>query len=203
MMSTPKFLRVGLTGSIGSGKSLSLKYFQENQWKTISCDTLVHNCLEHDEAVKQTLTEIFGESIFDEQKRLIKRKMAKLMFENLGLRQAAEAYLHPIVRELWQNSIMQEPLNHWVIEIPLLFEKNLEKSFDFVVCVGCGYNIQHQRLLNRGWNETDISQRLQAQLSLSEKISRAHTVFWNDGTPTWLQSQIHRWIHSVAPHSLL
>ena len=79
-----------------------------------------------------------------------------------------------------------------VVEIPLLFEKNLEEFFDWTLCVSCQPDLQEKRLRARGMNPKEIQLRRENQLSLSEKMKRADTVLHNDGDPAFLREQIHR-----------
>ena len=189
-MSTTNFLKVGLTGTIGSGKSLALSYFKKFNWKVFSCDDAVHGLLQNNPYVKNQILKAFGNQVMDEDHSIIRSHLAAIVFQDAEARETLETILHPIVRNEWQKSISEEPFNHWVIEIPLLFEKNLEKFFDLSVCVGCAPEVQMDRLTQRGWSSNEIQLRLNSQLPLQEKISRADTVFWNDGTPQWLETQI-------------
>lgn len=193
-MSTTNFLRIGLTGTIGAGKSLALSYFKKFNWKVFSCDDAVHELLEKDMSVKNQMAEAFGEQVLDSEDRIVRSQLGAIIFKDPNARETLEGILHPFVRKKWQTLISEEPLNHWVIEIPLLFEKNLEKLFDLSVCVGCAPEVQMDRLIKRGWSSDEIQSRLDSQLPLQVKASRADTVFWNDGTPQWLEAQIKYWI---------
>ena len=200
-MSTSNFLRVGLTGVIGSGKSLTISFFEKYNWKTFSCDAAVHELLSKDILVKERLVGLFGDGLLDSQNHIIRSRLAGIIFADPRRREQVEGIFHPLVREKWQNAISQDPLNQWVVEVPLLFEKNLEKFFDLSVCVGCRPEVQMDRLLQRGWSLQEIKSRLDSQLPLQAKISRANTVFWNDGAHKWLEAQVRHWIQHVAPNT--
>jgi dephospho-CoA kinase len=77
-----------------------------------------------------------------------------------------------------------------VVEIPLLFEKNLTTGFEFVVCVACSEEMRRSRLLEKGLTVEDISHRIASQMPLSEKVKRSDIVFWNDGEPGFLRAQV-------------
>jgi len=109
-----------------------------------------------------------------------------------------EAILHPRVIDAYQKAIADDLINNFIAEIPLLFEKKLENSFDFVVCVGCSPHIATQRLKQKQWPEHVIQARQACQWGLDQKLQHAQFIFWNDGTLEWLKRQVDRflWITS-------
>src|SRR5690606_17064865 len=101
-----------------------------------------------------------------------------------------ERLLHPLVGKRWREEMAADPESDWVVQIPLLFEKKLEKSFQFTVCVGASGETQRQRLLQRGISEEEISRRLSRQLPIEEKIARSDFFLSNDGSLEFLRLQV-------------
>jgi dephospho-CoA kinase len=76
--------------------------------------------------------------------------------------------------------------------IPLLFEVDLAREFDVTVCVACSAASQRARLVDRGWTQQQIDQRLGAQWPLDRKLALADRVIWNDGSREVLAEQARR-----------
>jgi dephospho-CoA kinase len=84
-----------------------------------------------------------------------------------------------------------------VVEIPLLFEKNLEKHFDCTVCIWSGLDVKTFRLKGRMLDETAIRERLNAQMSQDIKALRSDFLIMNNGTLDFLQVQVDRLLQSM------
>jgi dephospho-CoA kinase len=77
-----------------------------------------------------------------------------------------------------------------VVEVPLLFEKQLENWFDFIACVTCAPEQQLTRLEQRGLARALAAQRISKQLPLVRKIELSDFVLLNDGSAEFLQKQV-------------
>jgi len=103
-----------------------------------------------------------------------------------------EELTHPRVMARWREAVAAEPGARWVAEVPLLFEKNLEKCFDFTVCVAASLPSQLARLAGRGLSHASAEARISKQLPLAKKNELADFVLSNDGTPDVLRTQVAR-----------
>lgn len=187
---------VGLTGSIGSGKSTALSIFATLGWRTLDCDKIVAVLLEQSE-VKKHITDHFGAEILDPTKKIDKKKLASIVFNNVNQLNWLEDYLHPIIRQKWQFEVAKDPKSKWIIEVPLLYEKKLEDHFQFTVCILLGQKKQYKRLEKRGLSVEEIKSRLKQQLSSSEKARQADFILFNDGTIASLEKQIQSLIKQI------
>jgi dephospho-CoA kinase len=84
-----------------------------------------------------------------------------------------------------------------VVVIPLLFETNVAKHFDKVICVACSAATQQQRLAARGWSADQIQQRITAQWSTEKKLTLADFVIWTEGGPEVTVTQVERLLAGV------
>ncbi|MEM0967441.1 MAG: dephospho-CoA kinase [Verrucomicrobiota bacterium] len=184
-----KGIRLGLTGTIGSGKSTTLSFFANEGWITVRTDDLAREELERSE-MKQVIRERWGSGIFDSGGRLKRKSLAGIVFSDPQELEWLESVLHPRVRERWLSITEKSEDLETVVEIPLLFEKSLASHFDFVVSVSCPENLQLERLLAKGLTADDIEARKLRQLPAFEKESRAHHVLSNCGTLTFLEKQV-------------
>jgi dephospho-CoA kinase len=189
-----KGLHLGLTGGIGCGKSTVAAFFREAGWSVLEADALVRELLTNDSTVTKALRLKWGEAVFDANDEVDRSAIAKLVFEDSDSLLWLEALLHPLVRKLWSAAVAAEPSSNWLVEIPLLFEKSLEKEFDFIVCIESSNTDIVTRMAQRGYSREAIESRSQRQMPLSEKIQRSDFVIQNSGSLDFLKEQTMRLI---------
>jgi dephospho-CoA kinase len=127
-----------------------------------------------------------------------RKLVAERIFSNDQERDWLEALLHPRVFSTWRTALAAEPDAKWVIEVPLLFEKDLENWFDFTICVACAPEQQLVRLEQRGLSRELARQRISKQLPLERKIERSDFVLWNEGSPDFLQDEVDRLANALS-----
>tara|TARA_R100000027_G_scaffold62209_1_gene54158 strand:- start:14511 stop:15113 length:603 start_codon:yes stop_codon:yes gene_type:complete len=184
-------IKLGLTGTIGSGKSTTLSLLASQGWRGVGTDHLAREELEKPEALA-VLRERWGGSVFTERGILDRRAVARIVFADTAELDWLEGLLHPMVRTRWMAMIEEDRESDFVVEIPLLFEKNLASHFDFVVSLNCPEDLQRERLIARGLSAEDIEARKLRQLPALEKDSRADFVLSNCGTIPFLEKQVIR-----------
>ena len=190
-------MKIGLTGGIACGKSVVLEMFKETGWHTLSADALVHELLDHDPEVIEAVISKFGIEVKASDASLNKKAIAKVVFADNQQRDWLEGLLHPRVRKRWTSALDEEPDKNWVVEIPLLFEKKLEKDFDLVVCLSSSLENQLERLQSRGMNEADAEARIASQAPQAEKIEKSDFVLTNTGSLNFLRKQFQILIESL------
>ncbi len=186
-----KGIRLGLTGTIGSGKSTVLSLLARQGWRVVRTDDLARKELDKPQQ-KQRLRERWGTRILSENGEIDRRKVAGIVFSDPDELAWLEEFLHPLVRERWLAVLRDDPHNDLVVEIPLLFEKKLASHFDFVVSVDCPEPQQLSRLRAKGFSDEDIEARKRRQFSAGVKNSLADFVLTNNGTVPFLEQQIFR-----------
>jgi dephospho-CoA kinase len=179
---------IGLTGGIGCGKSAAAACFAELGFNVVDADQLARQVLESASCVSQ-LRARWGDACLGAEGRPNRRWIAAKVFDDPAELAFLEGLTHPEVARLRQAAVL-ETKRHHVVEIPLLFEKNLTMGFEFVVCVACSEETRRSRLLEKGLTDEDISHRIASQMPLSEKVKRSDIVFWNDGEPGFLRAQV-------------
>ncbi len=190
-------MKIGLTGGIACGKSVVLEMFKEAGWHTLSADALVHELLDHDPEVIEAVISKFGIEVKASDVSLNKKAIAQVVFADSQQREWLEGLLHPLVRKRWTSTLDEEPDKNWVVEIPLLYEKKLEKDFDLVVCLSSSRENQLERLQSRGMNEADAEARIASQAPLAEKIEKSDFVLTNTGSLNFLRKQFQILIESL------
>ena len=181
---------IGLTGGIGCGKSTALAGFESAGAKTVDSDAVVKKLLDGDKLVRSALRDRFGEKIFGRRGKVDRKHLASIVFSSAEDLVWLETLLHPLVRKHWELNVRAMPRALWVVEIPLLFEKNLEKLFDFTVCVSASQSLQLARLRAKGFSDEQVKLRINRQLPLREKLNRADFVLSNNGPVEFLLEQV-------------
>ena len=183
-------LVVGLTGGIACGKSTALGFFEARGWETHSADAIVSELLANDREVADAVQEEFGPEVSLPEGGVDKRKLAAVVFNHSSKRRWLEQLIHPLVREEWFSQVSRSAGIRHVVEIPLLFENNLESLFSCVVSVFCSQNIQHKRLIAKGMTVEEASARIASQMPAREKADRADVALLNDGDLSHLEAQL-------------
>ena len=140
--------------------------------------------------VQARLESRFGADVLKADRSVDRAFLARQVFADESELKWLEELTHPLLFELWRQMLATSPAGDWVVEVPLLFEKNLENWFDFIVCVACSPAQQLARLEQRGLPHALAEQRISKQLPLARKIELADFVLWNDGTAQFLQDQV-------------
>lgn len=182
-------MNIGLTGGIGCGKSTVLDLFKGRGAVTFDSDACVRRLLEEDAALIDDLEKAFGASIFSEGRKVDRSKLASIVFSNPSELRELERLIHPRVRQRWEEEI-RTGHDCLVVEIPLLFEKGLQASFDLTICVVTEPEQQRRRLEKRGWSAEHAEQRLRQQWSLDQKAEHADLIIVNNGSREHLAEQI-------------
>ena len=183
---------IGLTGGIGCGKSTAAACFAELGFVVIDADRLARQVLESHVCVSH-LRERWGIACLDAQGVPDRKWIGAKVFAEPAELAFLESVTHPEVARL-RREATADPRRDYVVEIPLLFEKDLAADFDTVAVVACSDDVRRTRLRVRGLSDDEISARIASQLSLVEKVKRANVVFWNDGEPAFLREQVRRWV---------
>lgn len=193
-------VKIGLTGGLGCGKSLALKLFAEYGYKLINADVLVHEILRDDVSIKEILVSRWGNGILDEEGALDRKKISKIVFKKAPELEFLESVVHPRVIKKWEEIMHYKGAEkfNWIVEVPLLFEKNLEKFFNFTVCIYTSEVIQKYRLMARGLTADEAQERIEYQMPVLEKVLKADYVILNNGTELFLNQQISRLVQSIA-----
>ncbi|UBM61300.1 dephospho-CoA kinase [Candidatus Sulfidibacterium hydrothermale] len=175
-------LKVAITGNIGSGKSTVCKIFESLDIPVFYADTEAKKLYDLPE-VKSRVQQTFGAGLFDENGRLIKPKLAGMVFENPEALAKLNAIIHPELMEVykkWLSGNRHKP--YTLHEAAVIFENGLENEFDFIINVSCPEAIRLERIKNRDkLPEKEIRKRMSRQWPDEEKNKRSQAVIINDG----------------------
>jgi dephospho-CoA kinase len=179
---------IGLTGGIGCGKSAAAACFAEFGFNVVDADRLAREVLESPACVAR-LRARWGDACVGPDGLPDRRWIATKVFAEPAELSFLEGLTHPEVARRRVLAVADASRHH-VVEIPLLFEKNLTEGFASIVCVACSESVRRERLQRKGFTEGEISRRIASQLPLAEKVKRSDIVLWNDGEPAFLRAQV-------------
>ena len=165
---------LGLTGSIGMGKTTTAGFFEEAGIPVYNADRAVHELYES-KPVIENLSRIFPDCLTDG--RIDRSKLSKTIVKDPTKLAILEKFIHPLVRKKEKDFVKMhrdrgDPLV--VLDIPLLFEKGPEGRVDKIAVVSAPLEVQRQRVLARsGWDDEKLDRILSRQISDEEKRRRA------------------------------
>lgn len=176
-------LKVGLTGNIGSGKSLVAQIFFHLGAAIYHADEESKKILQTEPVVAE-VTRCFGFQILTPQKQIDKKKLALVVFSDASALQCLNSILHPRVREdFWHWTTKYRHLPYVVQEAAIIFESGFQTEFDRIIHVSCPEDIAIQRVMSRdGTDRQTVLQRMQFQMKDSEKASLSDYIIQNDGS---------------------
>jgi dephospho-CoA kinase len=187
---SPTHSIIGLTGNIGTGKSLVRKMLEHCGALGIDADRLTQDLLKEDSPAYTHIIKHFGNGIVDNSGRIDRKKLGEIVFSNPQELKALEAILHPWVSTAAGNIIRQAPAPVVVIEAIKLLESDLARQCDSIWVVDAQAETVYQRLKkNRGMTRAQVNLRLAQQSSAAEKKHQANFIIQNSGTSrdTWEQ----------------
>ncbi len=181
-------LTIGLTGGIAAGKSEALAAFERLGAATISSDAVVHELLDS-EPLSGRLVERWGADVV-QGGGVDRTRVGEIVFADPGELSWLESQIHPLVGErigAWLASL-PGGTEIAVVEVPLLFESEMEDVFDVTVAVVASEPVRRTRAEARG--HALVGEREARQLSQEEKASRADHVIENDGSVEDLEREL-------------
>ncbi len=176
-------IRVGITGGIGSGKSLICQVYSNLGVPVYYADIEARLLMDYDPEIQQELKTILGAACFS-QGMLNHNKMASAIFSNKSLLNRVNNLIHPRVAAHFSSWCERHAGFPYVIqESAILFESNAYRNFDKIITVTAPEEIRIQRVLTRAnMTKEKAASIMRNQLPESEKMSRSHHVIVNDGT---------------------
>ncbi|MEM8565509.1 MAG: dephospho-CoA kinase [Bacteroidota bacterium] len=176
-------LQIGVTGGIGSGKSLICKIFSALGVPVYDADSRAKWLMNNQKELKAKIKSNFGERAYDEKDEINRGYLADKVFNDSNALDGLNALVHPAVGQDYQAWKEQQKSHYTIKEAALMFESESYKGLDYVVNVSAPEEIRIQRVLKRDTfrSETEIRAIIEKQLPETERIRRSDFVITNDG----------------------
>jgi len=175
--------KVGVTGGIGSGKTLVCEVFKRLGIPVYNADNEAKNILNSNTEVRKSIENYFGQDIY-ENNSLNKKKLAEIIFNNSEAIQRINSTVHPVVRQYfiaWCK--LQENKPYVIEEAAIIFESGAFKELDYTINVFAPEQIRIQRVMERDRATIeDVKNRMQNQMNDDERMKLANFTIINDGT---------------------
>jgi dephospho-CoA kinase len=177
---------IGITGGISTGKTSFCECLRElaPEATFFDADRAARDLANDDPEVRGLIEAEFGPSAYSGNGDLNRAAVRTIVFADAEKKRALEQILHPRIRRQWSLEAegCRNSTRLFFADIPLLYETGGEILCDRVVVVACSPGVQLERLVARTGLERGIAQQMiLAQMPLTEKISRANHVVWNNG----------------------
>ena len=175
-------LKVGLTGGIGSGKTVVAEIFNRLGISVFNADLESKNIINTDIEIVQYLKKEFGDNIYTSD-GINRRKMASIIFNDKKALSKVNSIIHPKVREYfikWMNNFKNTP--YVIEEAAILFESKAYKEMDITINVHADELIRINRVVERDKTNIEaVKNRIKNQLSDKERIALADFTIYNNG----------------------
>lgn len=187
-------LVLGLTGGIACGKSTISLALKELGAVIIDGDVLSRALTAENGAALPAIRAAFGDGVFRPDGTLDRRALGSVVFTDDQARDALDAIMQPLLREMIVSGIeaaRESGASACVLDMPLLYEKDLDGLCDRVWCAYIPRETQLERLMQRdGFTRSEAEARLRSQLPAEEKAARADVVIDTSGPIQYTKEQI-------------
>ncbi len=191
------YLSVGLTGGIASGKNFVADLLAEEGIPVVDADPIGHELIRPGAPCYRALVRLFGRGVLARNGRVVRRRVADIVFGDARKLRALNALMHPPIfseadrraREFHRRG------GHAIVVISaaVLVESGAAKCFDRIIVVSCRPAVQLRRLVRRDGLDTERARaRLAAQISDAERRQVADHIIENSGSRLRTRRQVHR-----------
>jgi len=192
---TDRRLLLGVTGGIASGKTAVAEMLEELGAPIIDFDVLARQVVEPGRPAYREIVSFFGEQVLQEDRTLDRKKLSRLVFQDLEKRKKLESFTHPQIGMEFirrANEIAAgNPDAIIQVAVPLLIEVNMQHLFHKILVIHVPRETQIERLMLRdGIGREEAESILAAQLPIDEKIGYADFVIRNEGSLEETRKQV-------------
>ncbi len=178
---------IGVTGSVGTGKSTVARLFGERGARVLDADRIVHELMEPGAPVWKRIRRKFGPDMITAGGRIDRKRLGERVFASPKRLKELNAIVHPAVRRRIQERLRQirreDSSAVVVLDIPLLVEAGPAYRTDALVVASASASVAERRLKRRsGWSAAEFRRRRSFQLPLKLKERRADFVVNNGGS---------------------
>ena len=202
-----KNLCIGLTGSIGSGKTTACNIFQTLGAKIINTDKIAHNLMKPKSTIWHKLHAKFGDKIIQTDQTVNRTYLRLQCIKNQEVKSWLESITHPLIYAEVRQMLTLETNYYFIIEIPLLFETKVNLPLHRTVCVNTSKSLQIQRLKDRNnWSESEACDMIDLQMNKNDKAYLSDDNIDNDydiNNLTVQVKQLHNFYKTLCPKTIM
>lgn len=189
------YLKIGLTGGIGCGKTTAAKRFAALGARVYHADEISRHALDPCGDCYGRVVAIFGMDVVRDDGTIDRRRLAEIVFADVIKRHALNDIIHPyVINELLsraEKDLKDDPNGIAVFEVPLLFESGMDRQMDANIVIVCDEEARIQRVMERDQlTREQVLSRVRAQMPEEEKRKRADYILENNGPHESLLQQV-------------
>ncbi len=192
---------IGITGSIGSGKTTVAKIFSKHWYNRIDADEIGHEIMKKSSIVYKKILNYFGNKILDKNKNIDRKKLSDIVFSDDKKLKRLNSIMHSIILNEIKNQI--EKIQNKcgdntkvVIDAPLLLETKTKDLIDKIIVIKCTKNNILKRL-NKKYPKEKIEKILKVQMPLDKKLKYADFTVDNNKDLKHLEKQVKKIIEKL------
>ncbi|MBJ12698.1 MAG: dephospho-CoA kinase [Candidatus Marinimicrobia bacterium] len=187
-------LKVGITGGIGSGKSIVSNFFSNWGAYIFDADKQAKNILLKNETAQSEIISEFGSDVINANNKIDKKKLSRVAFQDEDNQLKLNTIIHPYVfQEIdkqFEKILNTGKHDIFVIDAALIYESGADTHMDYVILICSKIGLRTERVLERGKIDRDqFLQRVNLQWSDKDKIQLADFVIYNNDTKEKLEQQ--------------
>ena len=183
-------IKVGITGSLASGKSTVCQFLKQNGAYLVSSDEISHQLLSSDKDCIQKVIKLLGKEVLTNGK-IDREKVACIVFRDNAKLSDLESILHKEVfkeiKRRYEKIKTSTEYSMFVVENPLLFEVDKIENYDVIVTVFCNEAIAKSR-----YKKNDFNDRMQRQMDVNTKVKNSHYSIDNSGSMKELEHNVRQ-----------
>lgn len=194
-------LKIGLTGSIGTGKSTVSKLLRERGIAVIDADLLAREIVKKGQECLNDLKNVFGNQVLTIDGELDRKKLGQIVFSDDSKLELLNSVTHPHIRrriKAQMNELESKNNKVIVLDIPLLFEAKMEDLVDIILVVFAKEEIQIKRITERdNCTQEEAMRIIKTQISQQDKISKSDYTIDNSGTIEELKEKLNGFLEKI------
>ena len=190
---------LGLTGGIGTGKSTVVNMLKEKGIPVVDTDLISREVIEYPEIIEKIKLEISNE-VFDFNNKLDRKKMSEIVFENQEKLKKLNKIMHPeILKKMWDEvEELKKNYKIIVVDVPLLFEINMEKEVDKILLIYASKEIQLKRIMERdGRTREEAVKIISSQMPLYKKREKSDYIIQNNDSLEKLEKNLDKIVQKL------
>lgn len=175
-------LKVGITGGIGSGKSLVCAVFSMLGAPIYNADARAKELMNSDDKIREGIIENFGEKAFHPEGAIDNKYLANIVFSHPQKLKTLNSIIHPVVEADSRQWFEDQTTKYAIKEAALLYEVGADKYLDFIIVVFAPMKLRLKRVHKRDRQSyKEIRKRMENQMQDRIKVKKADFVIRNDG----------------------
>ncbi|MBO7302412.1 MAG: dephospho-CoA kinase [Bacteroidaceae bacterium] len=175
-------LKLAITGTIGSGKSVVSRVFGILGVPVYDCDSKAKMLMVKDKTIVKSLKRMFGEECYDENGQLNRSYLASRIFIDKENVRRVNALVHPVVKKDFERWALEQNCDVVGVETAILYESGVIDSVDKVLVVWADRETAIRRTIERsGMSRSQVESRMNNQMSSDELLLLSDYSIYNDG----------------------